>query len=125
MSDWNSNTHDQHLQIHLSRAHDLEGKINELRIYRRTQHRALQAAFLSGRLDLPELFLELSTLADAILRSTYLMAKEEISQTFGKPTSFETGDGLSELSLIGMGKLGGRELHFGSDLDLLFIFSKH
>lgn len=80
-----------------------EGSISSLRHYKREQVVRIALRWLLGLNRLEGILEEWSALADACLQQTWLLA--------GKP----------ELVVIGLGKLGGRELTFGSDLDVLFV----
>src|SRR6185369_5738838 len=40
----------------------------------------------------------------------------------GAPVLSDTGE-QAELTILGMGKFGGRELNFSSDIDLIYFFS--
>jgi glutamate-ammonia-ligase adenylyltransferase len=67
-------------------------------------------ADLAGELDTRECTLTLSAVADSIL--------EEATAFVGR----EHGAGSVSLAVIAMGKLGGREIGYGSDLDLFFVY---
>ena len=60
---------------------------------------------------------DLSSLAQICLQSAYLEALSKLCRDYDRehliPINF---------AIIGMGKLGGRELNFGSDLDILFVY---
>jgi glutamate-ammonia-ligase adenylyltransferase len=63
---------------------------------------------------------ELSALADVALESALAEAEAKVRERLGEP---RRADGkLSTLCAFGMGKLGGRELNAGSDVDLLFVY---
>ncbi|MEP6545832.1 MAG: bifunctional [glutamate--ammonia ligase]-adenylyl-L-tyrosine phosphorylase/[glutamate--ammonia-ligase] adenylyltransferase [Gammaproteobacteria bacterium] len=64
----------------------------------------------------------LSDFADASIRAAVGAAQLHLGEVFGRPRD---GDG-NEVTLVvlGMGKLGGRELNFSSDIDLIFLFSQ-
>ncbi|WP_050431161.1 [glutamate--ammonia-ligase] adenylyltransferase [Chondromyces crocatus] len=68
-------------------------------------------ADLSGEMDTRATTLALSTLADATLEAATRFA-------MGTPV----GEPVRGLTVIAMGKLGGRELGYGSDLDVFFLF---
>lgn len=105
----------------------LEGKLDVLRKFKRDQSAPLQEKFLKGKLSFPGLMEALTQLADAALMGAYAMAVENLRPTLGTPR-FIDQDGKEqpgEFAIIGMGKLGGRELHFGSDLDVLFIYNRN
>ena len=63
---------------------------------------------------------DVSILADACIRAASQAARTHLAGTFGVP---RTGAGAeSQLVVVGMGKLGGRELNFSSDVDLVLLF---
>lgn len=67
---------------------------------------------------------ELSNLADAILRVTYQRIYLELERRFGTPVIHSEG-GATEpcgMCVIALGKLGGRELNYSSDIDLMFFY---
>jgi glutamate-ammonia-ligase adenylyltransferase len=72
---------------------------------------------------LPEIVEELSNLADALMHSTYRRIKEELCGKYGTP---RLPDGSPcGFSVVALGKLGGRELNYSSDIDLMFVFEGH
>ena len=75
---------------------------------------------LAGLAPLDETLRELSALADAAIASALDFAKRSLDARFGTPRSAK-GE-AQELLVIGMGKLGGGELNFSSDIDLVFLF---
>ncbi len=60
---------------------------------------------------------ELSVLADVVLEVMLEIAHDDLCQRTG--ATFE-----STLAAIGLGKLGGQELNFSSDIDLMFIYER-
>jgi glutamate-ammonia-ligase adenylyltransferase len=75
---------------------------------------------LAGRAPLAETLAELSSLADAAIRAAHGFAVRALAPRFGTPRS-PSGE-PQELVVLGMGKLGGGELNFSSDIDLIFLF---
>lgn len=67
---------------------------------------------------------ELSNLADAILRVSYQRIFRELERRFGTPTfTDENGDSQPcGMCVLALGKLGGRELNYSSDIDLMFFY---
>jgi [glutamine synthetase] adenylyltransferase / [glutamine synthetase]-adenylyl-L-tyrosine phosphorylase len=63
---------------------------------------------------------ELSDLAAATVAQALAVATREIEARFGRP--MRDDGGRSSLAVIGMGKLGGRELNAGSDVDLVCFY---
>ena len=64
---------------------------------------------------LDETIIELSQLADICLTKVYEHWDNELRQRWGSPAS--------QFAIIGVGKLGGRELNHSSDVDLIFVYS--
>ena len=113
---------------HLVRQHkELGDKLDALRIDKAEQDRRFEAAFFEKRSSLEEWMEGLTLLADGMLQVTLELARAELRPVYGLPR-FTDNDGnflASGFAIIGMGKLGGRELHFGSDLDLIFVFDRN
>ena len=74
----------------------------------------LQAATLANVTE------ELSNLADAILDVAYRRIRAELVARHGEPR-LEDGS-LCGFSVISLGKLGGKELNYSSDIDLMFVY---
>ena len=73
-----------------------------------------------GAADLNETIADLSRLADAVLRHCTGYLQCRLEARFGRPIG---GDGETQgLMVLAMGKLGGAELNFSSDIDLVFVF---
>lgn len=76
---------------------------------------------------LAEATMELSALADAILDSALEHARAELTVRFGTPLLAAEGDAGSSdtectVSILSLGKLGGNELNYSSDIDLIFLY---
>jgi glutamate-ammonia-ligase adenylyltransferase len=78
-----------------------------------------------GLSTLGETTLELSTLADVILTNALLFCDRELEKRHGRP-QYRDAQGRIEragFSIVSLGKLGGNELNYSSDIDLLFLYS--
>ena len=71
---------------------------------------------VSEAAPLEETLQELSQLADICLTNVYEHWNRELRQRWGAPES--------QFAVIGVGKLGGRELNHSSDVDLIFVYSE-
>ncbi len=89
-----------------------------LALFRRKQLLRIAARDIMGLCSLPEVTFDLSSLADAILDVTYRRVRADLVARHGEP------DG-SEFCIISLGKLGGRELNYSSDIDLLFLYTRN
>ncbi|HTM08187.1 MAG TPA: bifunctional [glutamate--ammonia ligase]-adenylyl-L-tyrosine phosphorylase/[glutamate--ammonia-ligase] adenylyltransferase [Verrucomicrobiae bacterium] len=94
---------------------DLEAKLNALRRGKSEELLRIGVHDLGNELSLAEIFDELTQLADACLDAALGLAFEEIAQKHGEVPK-------GRFAVLGMGKLGGREIDYGSDLDLIFVY---
>ena len=65
--------------------------------------------------------IELTDLAETALYATLARCELELRATYGEPL-LENGQ-LCGLSLLALGKCGGRELGFASDIELMFVYA--
>ncbi|MDJ0748861.1 MAG: bifunctional [glutamate--ammonia ligase]-adenylyl-L-tyrosine phosphorylase/[glutamate--ammonia-ligase] adenylyltransferase [Woeseiaceae bacterium] len=73
-----------------------------------------------GLADLDETLASLSDLADRMLEVATTLAETALEPRFGK---VRTPQGKRvPIVILGMGKLGGRELNLSSDIDLIFLY---
>jgi glutamate-ammonia-ligase adenylyltransferase len=92
----------------------------DLARFRRQQLLRIVLRDVMGVAALSEVTEELSNLADAILDVTYGRIRAELVRRHGEPRLAEgTPCGFSVISL---GKLGGQELNYSSDIDLMFVY---
>ncbi|MEP7245725.1 MAG: bifunctional [glutamate--ammonia ligase]-adenylyl-L-tyrosine phosphorylase/[glutamate--ammonia-ligase] adenylyltransferase [Gammaproteobacteria bacterium] len=75
---------------------------------------------LAGWASLDETLSELSLFADAAIGAAYTHARRSLVARYGEPRS-ASGE-VQPLLVLGMGKLGGGELNFSSDIDLVLLF---
>ncbi|MFO0823048.1 MAG: bifunctional [glutamate--ammonia ligase]-adenylyl-L-tyrosine phosphorylase/[glutamate--ammonia-ligase] adenylyltransferase [Gemmataceae bacterium] len=79
---------------------------------------------LLGKADIRQTTLALSDVADTVLNQVVELVEPEVRARFGNPR-FQPPSGLAvpcRYALMGLGKLGGREISYHSDLDLLLIY---
>ncbi|MFJ9517478.1 bifunctional [glutamine synthetase] adenylyltransferase/[glutamine synthetase]-adenylyl-L-tyrosine phosphorylase [Kitasatospora sp. NPDC101801] len=86
-------------------------RADALRIAYRRCLLTIAARDLSGTTDLPQTAAELADLAGATLQTALEIAAEEDPEAAGR----------CRLAVIGMGKCGGRELNYVSDVDVIFV----
>jgi glutamate-ammonia-ligase adenylyltransferase len=76
---------------------------------------------LLGRSAFPEFSRELTDLAEVAVEVAWELAAQELVPRFGRPT---IAKGQScPWCVAALGKFGGRELGFGSDLELIFVYA--
>ncbi|MCK5863001.1 MAG: bifunctional [glutamate--ammonia ligase]-adenylyl-L-tyrosine phosphorylase/[glutamate--ammonia-ligase] adenylyltransferase [Candidatus Hydrogenedentes bacterium] len=65
---------------------------------------------------------DISALADAMLEAGYMAARDQLASRTGIPIADYNEEEVT-FCILAMGKLGGGELNFSSDIDLLFLYS--
>ena len=88
--------------------------------FRRRQLLRILLRDVLGAATLSNVTEELSNLADAILDVAYRRIRSELVARHGEPR-LEDGT-LCGFSVISLGKLGGKELNYSSDIDLMFVY---
>ncbi len=102
------------VRAHLAESEgDQEAQMNLLRDQHHAQVFRLLVADLDGRLTVERLADHLSALADATLALTLECAWKTVPKRHREAPAF---------ALIAYGKLGGKELGYASDLDLIFLY---
>jgi len=96
-----------------ARAGDTESQMNLLREQQQAQVFRLLAQDLAGLLSVERLADHLSALADITLGATLELAWSQLRRHREGPPRF---------AVIGYGKLGGKELGYASDLDIIFLY---
>lgn len=91
-----------------------------LRRWRRREMVRIAWRDLMGRASVEETLADLSAFADDAIRLAYERASQFLADRYGLP-AYADGAPMP-LVVVGMGKLGGGELNFSSDIDLVFLF---
>ncbi|OBX04800.1 glutamine-synthetase adenylyltransferase [Gallibacterium genomosp. 3] len=99
---------------------DEEQMIDVLRQFKLATQLRVAAADILGALPVMKVSDHLTYLAEAIIASVVNLAWRQVTQRFGTPDHLQ-GDEKSFL-VVGYGKLGGIELGYKSDLDLVFLY---
>ncbi|AEE14796.1 (Glutamate--ammonia-ligase) adenylyltransferase [Thermodesulfobium narugense DSM 14796] len=90
-----------------------ENKINALKRLKLREHLRIATREIQGNLDLKNSTLQLSALYEALLREVLSVCKKHLEERLGKKIPLFT--------VFAGGKLGGREINYCSDVDLVFI----
>ena len=93
-----------------------------LREWRRREMLRIAWRDIAGRAQVTETLHALSDFADACIRAAASCARSHLEPVFGTPRGANGAE--AQLIVLAMGKLGGRELNFSSDVDLVFLFSE-
>jgi glutamate-ammonia-ligase adenylyltransferase len=98
---------------------DLEAQMDALRYFKASQVLRVAASELVGRLPLMQVSDNLTWIAEVILEQVLAVAWTDITARFGQPQRDSEGYGFA---IFAYGKLGGIELSYASDLDLVFVY---
>ena len=75
--------------------------------------------------DAPEITSEISNVADVCLAALLELCRQQMVERFGQPFHQDAAGHWqpTEFAVIGLGKLGGQELNYSSDVDVIFVYS--
>ncbi|NLH99834.1 MAG: hypothetical protein GX446_10145 [Chthonomonadales bacterium] len=90
-----------------------ELKLEAMRRFRHREMLRIGVRDILGIADMPVTSREFSNLAEACVQKCYAMARERAAERHGSP--------LPRFAVIALGKLGGFELNYSSDIDLVFV----
>ncbi|MGB6546371.1 MAG: DUF294 nucleotidyltransferase-like domain-containing protein [Candidatus Acidiferrales bacterium] len=94
--------------------------------FKRRQYLRITLRDVLGLATLAETTLELSHLADVLLERALRIAAYRLERDYGVP-EFVDADGRKQrtrMTILSLGKLGGQELNYSSDIDLLFLYGQ-
>lgn len=89
--------------------------------FKRREYLRIALRDLLAEASLAETTQELSDLADALLQQALSWSWNALVSRFGVPQQSD-GHG-AEMAVLALGKLGGGELNYSSDIDLIFLYS--
>jgi [glutamine synthetase] adenylyltransferase / [glutamine synthetase]-adenylyl-L-tyrosine phosphorylase len=98
----------------------------QLARFKRRNYLRLVLKDVLGLSTLGETTLELSALADVILNEALIFCDQELEKRYGQPQYRDVQGRIvgAGFSIVSLGKLGGNELNYSSDIDLLFLYSQ-
>ncbi|MGB5246030.1 MAG: bifunctional [glutamate--ammonia ligase]-adenylyl-L-tyrosine phosphorylase/[glutamate--ammonia-ligase] adenylyltransferase [Woeseia sp.] len=109
--------------VHLGEA-DSERRVEVLAQFQRAMLFRIAAADFLGDMNVMKVSDRLTELAEVVLAQALEIAWRDSAERFGEPRFLENGQNRAAgLGVIAYGKLGGIELSYGSDLDLVFLHS--
>jgi len=101
---------------------DPELQMDCLREFRQINLLRVTAADIAGAMTVRQVSRYLTAIAEAVIESVVNLAWHQLSQKHGIPQSDLVSESTVEgFAIIAYGKLGGHELGYGSDLDLVFL----
>jgi glutamate-ammonia-ligase adenylyltransferase len=115
-------SHSKRIHQALDSAGTEEGFFREIRRFRNREMLRIAVRDLAGWAELAETMADLSRLAEACIDYSIRRIYDGMKALFGSPAD-ASGNPLLPV-VLGVGKLGGRELNFSSDIDLLFAYAE-
>lgn len=94
-----------------------------LRRLRKRVFYALMVRDITGQATLHEVVAAMSILADLAIAQAYACAMRILMEKHGSPRVHATGK-PQDMLILGMGKLGGKELNVSSDIDLIMLYAE-
>lgn len=107
-------------------ASDSEAQMNTIVQYQRATKFRIAVADFHGSLPIMKVSDGLTWLAETVLDEALRVAWQDLTVRHGVPSYVV--DGVTHkagLGIVGYGKLGGLELSYGSDLDIVFLHDSH
>ncbi len=99
---------------------DMEQQMEGLRQFKQTCILRIAAADIAGVLPVMKVSDHLTYLAEAIIEAGVNQAWLQVSAKFGEPTHLKERESRG-FAVVGYGKVGGWELGYNSDLDIVFM----
>ena len=106
------------------KAQDYAAALTELRRFKQRELFRIAVRDLARLSDVVEITRELSDVADVCLEAVLQIIRLQFTARFGRPFH-QDADGHwqpTAFAVLGLGKLGGQELNYSSDVDLMFVY---
>ena len=103
---------------------DYAAALTELRRFKQRELLRIAARDLARLGNVVEITRELSDVADVCLEAVFQIIRLQFTARFGRPFH-QDADGHwqpTAFTVLGLGKLGGQELNYSSDVDLMFVY---
>lgn len=97
---------------------DLEAQMEHLRQFQQAALFRVTVSDLAAGLDIMKVSDALTDIAELVLQLVFELALNHLRSRYGDAMN---GDQPARFAIVGYGKLGGIELGYGSDLDLVFL----
>src|SRR5262245_23387759 len=110
------------LRAEVDAAADDAGVLRSLRRFRRRHALRIGTNDIIHDRTLEEVTLDISDVADAAIGVALDVALRRMTQRFGEPT--DDDGATAHCVVLAFGKLGGQELNYSSDIDLLLLYDR-
>jgi len=105
---------------------DEEAAFSRLRQFKRREMLRIAARDLAHLSHAVEITREISDVADVCLEAVFRLCERRLRARFGRPWHLDADERWRHTAfcVIGLGKLGGQELNYSSDVDVIFVYSE-
>src|SRR2546426_936766 len=105
---------------------DYSGALAKLRQFKQREMLRIAARDLARLADAPQITREISNVADVCLTALLQLCQQQLTARFGQPYYQDPAGQLhpTGFAVIGLGKLGGQELNYSSDVDVVFVYAE-
>lgn len=101
---------------------DLEQQMDVLRKFKQAQVLRIAVIDVAEVIEVFDVSAQLTMIAEILLEKVYQLAWQHMTDRHGMPhCQIEGNDYQPTMAIVGYGKMGGNELGYGSDLDLVFL----
>ncbi len=108
----------------LDAASDYDSKLAVIREFKHRHMLRIGTRDICGEPDVEDILTEITLLADVCIHVAFELAREDIRARYGRPIAQTDPNRESVAVMLALGKYGGEELNYSSDVDLMFIYSE-
>jgi [glutamine synthetase] adenylyltransferase / [glutamine synthetase]-adenylyl-L-tyrosine phosphorylase len=107
-------------------AQEYAGAFARLREFKQRELMRIAARDLARLGGTERIILEISNVADVCLEAVYQLCWAQLTGRLGRPYHLDAEDRWQPTTfcVLGLGKLGGQELNYSSDVDLMFVYTE-
>jgi glutamate-ammonia-ligase adenylyltransferase len=104
---------------------DYASALGKIRLFKQRLLLRVAARDLAKLGSTPQILQEISDVADVCLSAMFDVCRQQTVERFGLPWHQDADNAWqqTEFCVIGLGKLGGQELNYSSDVDVIFVYS--
>jgi glutamate-ammonia-ligase adenylyltransferase len=112
--------------IELAQQQDYPGALARVREFKQRQMLRIAARDLAGLAGTLEIIGEISDVADVCIDGVYRLCWQQLGRRLGEPFHLDADARWqqTQFCVLGLGKLGGQELNYSSDVDLMFVYTE-
>ena len=111
------------LELAFQEIPDFEGRQRWLRRFSRLEKLRITVREVVVHAPFESVVADISCLADTMIEGAYRAARDHLAARFGTLVGDEDPEQEVTFCVLAMGKLGGYELNYSSDIDLTFMYS--